>query len=460
MPDEVKLKTKLLLVDDDVEFLEDSEVVLSRDFDCVSVSDPDNVLETIDREDPDVVLLDLDFHGEPRGFELLPLIKEANPYLPVIMWTETNDVEARLNAQELGAFYYVHKAARPGDLLVAIDAATRKNRALISSRAMRAALDREWGNCIYASDEMRRVVETAAKAAESDHRVLLTGETGVGKGVIAYEIHKRSARSSHQFVVVECAGITEQLADNELFGHERGAFTGAYKTEPGLCEAANRGTLFLDEVGDMPASIQAKIRRLVEHSKVRRVGALKEKTVDVRFIAATNRDLNRDVEDDKFRQDLLFRLNVVTIEIPPLRERKADIRPLAVHFLGAATASSEVTYELAPDAVLYLESRDWPGNVRELKNVIERACAMSPGPVLTAADFHGNDGKGGASPIVSWARQKAALLAKAEREAVVRALIAAQNKTGAAELLDVNRDFIHNVIKRRAIRDDEWKNPK
>jgi DNA-binding NtrC family response regulator len=458
MPDAAKVRNKLLLVDDDRDFLDDVVVVLSRDFDCVAVAEPDEVLKAIDTEGPDVVLLDLDFHGDPVGFEILPTIKEANPYLPVIMWTETNDVQARLQAQELGAFYYVHKAARSGDIRVVIDAALRKSRALLANRAMRAELDREWGDLIYASDAMREVVEQAAKAAESDGTVLITGDTGVGKSMVAHEIHKRSARASREFVVVECAGLADNLADNELFGHERGAFTDAYRTEPGLCEAADLGTLFLDEIGDMSASVQAKIRRLLEAGKIRRIGAKTEKSVNVRVIAATNRDLEEDVATERFRQDLFFRLNIVRIRIPPLSERKADVRPLAIHFLGRATAMSERPYEFSAEAILYLESREWPGNARELKNVIESACAMSPGPVLTQEDLAGK--RDGSSHIIPWSTQRAAVLAKAEREAVVQALTAGQSKVKAAELLDVGRDFIYRVIKEGAIRDEEWKKPK
>ena len=302
MSDETAPKNKLLLVDDDMPFLEDAVAVLSRDFDCVAVADPDNVLKACDVEDPDVILLDLDFGGEPLGFELLPAIKDANPYLPVVMWTETDDVLARLQAQELGAFYYVHKATRPGDLRVVIDAALRKNRALdrqprdarrtrqgVGQSRLRQRRDasRWW---TWPRARPRRTTPFSSRAS-----------TGVGKGVVAYEIHKRSSRANQEFMVVECAGITEQLADNELFGHERGAFTGAYRREPGVCEAAHHGTLFLDEVGDMPASIQAKIRRVVEDSRVRRVGGQKEKLVDIRVIAATNRNLEEDVETERFR---------------------------------------------------------------------------------------------------------------------------------------------------------------
>ena len=454
MPDQPTIRSKLLLVDDDVDFLEDAKAVLSRDFDCVGVAEPDQVLKACDVEDPDAVLLDLDFHGEPLGFEILGRIKEENPYLPVIMWTETEDVRARLMAQELGAFYYVHKAARSGDIVVAIDAALRKSRALVANRAMQAELDRAWGNLVYASDEMKKIVEKAAKVAETDSTVLITGETGVGKGVLAYEVHKRSNRASQQFMTVECAGITEQLADSLLFGHERGSFTGAYRREPGICQAAHRGTLFLDEVGDMPSAIQAKIRRLVEENTVRRVGSTIEKKVDIRVIAATNRNLEEDVKTERFREDLFYRLNMMRVEIPPLRERTDDIRPLAMHFLGLHIRPDGQPCEFAPDALLHLESQSWPGNVRQLKYAIDRACILARSNVLTAKDFVEAEDDDG---IASWARIKTAALADLERKTVIRALAIGGSPTEAAGLLKVSRSFIHNVIKRRAIRDEEWK---
>jgi DNA-binding NtrC family response regulator len=455
MDDKNVTRSKLLLVDDDVDFLEDATAVLSRDFDCVGVSEPDEVVRACDVEDPDAVLLDLDFHGEPVGFELLGKIKAENPFLTVIMWTETEDVHARLRAQELGAFYYVHKAARPGDVVVVIDAALRKNRAMVANRAMRAELDRAWGSLIYASDEMKDVVDTAARVAETDSTVLITGDTGVGKGVIAYEIHKKSARASQEFMVVECAGITEHLADNELFGHEKGAFTGAYRREPGVCHAADHGTLFLDEVGDMPPTIQAKIRRLVEESKVRRVGATVEKNVDIRVLAATNRNLEEDVKTERFRQDLFYRLNTIRIHIPPLKKRRSDIRPLAGHFLGMHMTPDGSPFELSPDAVFHLENQEWPGNVRELKHAIDRACILSAGPVLTADSFKAGLREEG--ELLSWAQMKAGTLADLERDCIVRALARGGNVAEAARLLQVSRSFVHAVIKRRAIRDVEWK---
>ena len=458
MSDERAERYKLLLVDDDREFLEDAIAVLEDKFECVGVGEAEEVLSACDRYAPDAVLLDLDFHGEPKGFEVLPSIKKQNPYLPVIIWTETEDVHARLKAQNLGAFFYVHKAARAGDMLVVLDAAFKSRRAQLLSRGLLAELDREWGDLVYASSAMAEIVDTARRAAASDEKVLITGKTGVGKGVIAYEIHRNSARASEQFVVVECAGITESLADNELFGHEKGAFTGAGTGVDGVCRAAHKGTLFLDEIGDMPYGVQAKIRRMLEDGHVRRVGGKRDIPVDARIIAATNRDLEKEVEEGRFRDDLFYRLNVIRIHIPPLSEHRDDIMPLALHFMGRHRTPEGEPYELSPDAAAFLEANDWPGNVRQLKHAIDRACTLSPGPVITSADFTGT--KGEVAVIPSFASSKEAALEKVERECVVRALAAAQTVTGAADLLQVSKSFVHSVIKRRGIREEEWKKPK
>jgi DNA-binding NtrC family response regulator len=455
MPDESPERYKLLLVDDDREFLEDALSVLQKHFDCVGVAEADDVLEACEREDPDAVLLDLDFHGEPMGFDVLPLIREQFPCVPVVIWTETSDIHAKLRAQDLGAFHFVNKAARPGDMLVVLHAAFKKSRALLNIRGMRAGLDREWGDLIYVSEPMADVVDKSRRAAMAKGTVLLTGETGVGKSVIAYEIHRSGPRSSEQFVHIECAGITEGIADSELFGHEKGSFTNAFRRMDGMCRAANHGTLFLDEVGDMPWGLQSKIRRLVEEKRVRRVGSNDDKLVDMRLIAATNRNLEQDIKEGRFRQDLFYRLNVITINIPPLRERRTDIVPLALHFLGWHRTEDDMPYDLSPDAAVYLESQDWPGNVRELKNAIDRACMLNPGPTITGTDLA--DGGVGDDELVSYARAKEANQAAFEREYVLRALVKSGSVTKAADLIQVSRDLVYNVIKRRGIRDEEWK---
>jgi DNA-binding NtrC family response regulator len=459
MSDETADTYKLLLVDDDKEFLEDALTVLDGQFKCVGVTEVDEVMEACDREDPDAVLLDLDFHGEPDGFKILPEIKKEHSTLPVVIWTETNDVEARLKAQELGAFHFVHKAARAGDMLLVLEAAFKHRRTLLHNRGMMAELGREWGKLVYVSDAMSEVVQTARIVAPTDETILLTGDTGVGKGAVAHEIHANSPRTDEEFVTVECAGFTDTLVESQLFGHEKGAFTGAVRTADGLCRAADHGTLFLDEIGDMPENIQRKIRRMVDEKVIMRVGGLKDIPVHARIIAATNRDLAQDVAEGRFREDLYHRLDKITIHIPPLSERREDIIPLALHFLGRHQREDGEPFELSPDAVGYLRTHDWPGNVRELRNAVDRACTLRPGPVLTADDFSRRSG-GGDSGMAAWAIQKEEGVAKLERDAVVKALAVGQDKTKAAELLKVSRSFIFDVIKRRRILDDEWKKPR
>jgi transcriptional regulator with GAF, ATPase, and Fis domain len=323
---------------------------------------------------------------------------------------------------------------------------------------MLAELDREWGDLVYASDEMAEVVEMARLAARSDEKVLLTGDTGVGKGAVAHEIHRNSKRSSEQLVVVECAGIAESLADNELFGHEKGAFTGANMSVDGVCRAAHHGTLFLDEIGDMPMTVQAKIRRMLDDGYVRRVGGTKDIAVSARIISATNRDLEQDAKDGRFRADLLYRLDVIRIHIPPLRERRSDIIPLALHFLGRHRTPEGESYDLAPDAVVYLEGHDWPGNVRQLKHAIDRVCTLTAGPTITGGDLSDGGGRGGG--LQSWALIKQAAMEKLERETVLRALAAAGTAKGASDVLEVSPSFIFSVIKRRNILEEEWKKPR
>jgi DNA-binding NtrC family response regulator len=462
MPDESPERYRLLLVDDDKEFLEDALTVLAGQFDTAGVTEVDEVLPACEKEDPDAVLLDLDFHGEPDGFKILPVIRKELPTLPVIIWTETNDIEARLRAQELGAFHYVHKAARAGDMLLVLEAAFKHRRTLLHNRGMLAELGREWGNLVFVSDAMTEVVEMARNAAPTDETVLLMGDTGVGKGAVAHEIHASSDRADEQFVTVECAGFTDTLVESQLFGHVKGSFTGAIATADGLCRAAHHGTLFLDEIGDMPANVQAKIRRMVDDKVIMRVGGVKDIPVNTRIIAATNRDLAKDIEEGRFREDLYHRLDTITIRIPPLRERRDDIIPLALHFLARHQREDREPFELSPDAAAFLKTHDWPGNVRQLKNAIDRTCTLRPGPVLEADDFFRGGRSGGGDPGggAPWAVQKAEALAKLERDAVVRALALGQDKTKAAEILDVSRSFIFDVMKRRDILEDEWKKPR
>ncbi len=440
-----EVRRKLLLVDDSAPFLEAAVVVLSPEFDCVTVTDPAEVLEACHAEDPDAVLLDLYFDGKPRGFEILTEILSEHPFLPVIMWTESESMAEELRAQELGAFHYVRKEARPSDVVVVVDAALRYRRVLISHDTLRAADDRKWGEFLYAGDAMARIFSDLSKIAASDNAVLITGETGVGKGLLAREIHRRSSRANGPFGVVECASLPDTIVENELFGHERGAYTGAVSQQIGSCEAADGGTLFLDEIGDMPLVSQAKLLRLADEGKFKRLGGKHDRSVDVRIVAATNHPLAEEVKAGTFRKDLFYRLNTFHIEIPPLRERREDIVPLARHFAAEYATDGSSGFTLSPSAELYLQSQCWDGNVRELKHTIERGCALAGGAILSPQDL-ATRVRGESLPL-DYERAKDQVLVDLKRTMASEALSRNEgNITSAAKDLGVSRQTFHRFL--------------
>jgi two-component system response regulator AtoC len=297
---------------------------------------------------------------------------------------------------------------------------------------------------------MDRLHRMAARVAASDCSVLITGETGVGKDVMARMVHRLSRRSEGPFLAINCAALTESLAESELFGFEKGTFTGAAQTKIGLIEATAGGTLFLDELGDMPLAIQAKLLRVVESREILRIGATRPRPVDVRLVSATNLRLEEEVAEKRFRQDLYFRLNVFTLEVPPLRERLEEIAPLARHFLDGSTATTGgLPPSLTPDALALLQGHSWPGNIRELRNVIERACVLCDGKTITVADLPierltpalvsspSSSATGSPSPPASTSLVE---IKQLERQAIVSALArCAGNQTRAARLLGMPR---------------------
>ena len=454
MSDTTAEPRKLLLVDDDREFLEDAISILEDTFDCIGVSEPARVLDVCARELPDAVLLDLLFSGKRKGHEILTRIKEEFPYLPVIMWTQDTSNEAAFEARKRGAFFTVHKTPRRSEVMAVVEAAIRESRVRVVNRTLRAQLDQAWGEFVFASDTMRGIIETAERVAQSDEPVLITGKTGVGKGVLAREIHARSPRARNEFVPVDCGALTYNLINSELFGHVKGTYTDAKTTEPGLCDAADGGTLFLDEVGDMPLDAQAKLRRLVEDKEIRPVGGQRWRRLDVRIIAATNKDLHFEVAEGRFRKDLYYRLKAFHIEIPELKDRPEDVPVLASYFARACRMEDGRPYELAPDALLYIQSRDWPGNVRELQNAVKCACQFSEGPRVTAQDFWTR----AASREQRGSLNLAAAKADFEREHVIKVLrIARGNVTEAARLLGVARPTVYRLVERLGLSHEDWR---
>ncbi len=312
------------------------------------------------------------------GIQLLRHIHEGHPRFPVIMMTAYGKMETAVEAMKMGAFDYIAKPFKVDELLVIVQRALEFHQVLNENAELKARLgdSATFEGMVAVSAAMRNVCEMVARVAPGDSTVLIEGESGTGKELVAKSVHNRSNRKSRRFIAINCAALPEPLLESELFGHVKGAFTGATADKEGLFQAADRGTLFLDEIGGMPMSLQGKLLRVLEEHEVRRVGDTVSMPVDVRVLAATNERLEDQVRQGKFRDDLFYRLNVVTIDLPPLRERREDILPLVEHLLKKVWAGGEPYPEIAPEAELLLEAYRWPGNVRELENAIRHACTF------------------------------------------------------------------------------------
>jgi two-component system, NtrC family, response regulator AtoC len=377
---------KILIVDDEAFIRDNVERILHEDgYTVVGAADSREALERVAEQDLDLVLLDLNL-GPEDGLTLLKSLKEADPELLVIVITGFGSVESAVEALKLGAFHYMKKPFKADALRVIVKLALQTQTLKREVRAIRKG-DLELFEkvpLIGASPAqellIRQIREIARVPAAT---VLITGESGTGKELVARAIHHLSDRREAPFVEINCASIPVTLLESELFGHEKGAFTDARQRKTGLFEEGNKGTIFLDEVGEMDPSIQAKLLRVLEERKIRRVGGTKNIDIDVRVISATNRNLAEAIRDGSFREDLFYRLNVFPIVIPPLRERREDIPMLAKFYLDRYSRSFSRDFrEISADALALMSTYRWPGNIRELKNVIERICIMQRGPVL------------------------------------------------------------------------------
>ncbi len=380
-------KPKILVVDDErylCELLRD-ELLSTGLFDVDIVTDGAQAMNKIQIKIYDLVLLDIKM---PRisGIDVLKFIKEHSPDTEVIMITAYGDIKLAVETIKLGAFDFITKPYNFDELLVSIQNALEKRRLKIQNALMQKEISRlvQDDEVIGQSKVFRDVLDIVAKVAKTDATVLIYGESGTGKEVIARLIHKNSLRNDKPFVAINCAAIPDTLIESELFGHEKGAFTDAYTSKPGLVEIANGGTLFLDEVGDLSHYVQPKLLRFIETGEFRRVGGNSILKVDVRIISATNKDLNEEVRKGNFREDLLYRLNVVTIRLPALRERKEDIPLFVEYFLKRKTRGKK---KISPEALKILMDYDWPGNIRELENVVERAAILARDDIIKPEDL-------------------------------------------------------------------------
>jgi DNA-binding NtrC family response regulator len=381
------MRGRVLIVDDEPEMVESTARLLTlAGHRCTTTTVAQEALAALESQPPDVLLTDLKMPGM-EGLELLRRAHRVDPDLPVIVITAFASIESAVGAVKEGAFDYLPKPFSAEQLRVAVDRAFRQRELRRENRNLRRQLQQTLGleNIIGRSPAMVRVFELIKKAARSEANILVLGESGTGKELVARAIHANSERAPRPFVPVDCASLPENLLESELFGHEKGAFTGAVKAKSGLIEMANHGTVFLDEIGELPLALQSKFLRALQERTIRRVGGTDLIELDLRVVSATNRDLRQQIAQGRFREELFYRINVIAIELPALRERAGDVTLLAHAFLDKYGRGGGLTLDEA--ALAALEAYAWPGNVRELQNVIERACALADGPTVRPRDL-------------------------------------------------------------------------
>lgn len=379
------IKKKVLVVDDEPIICRTCFKILNDiGYDVKTLLNGSEVLPVIEKEMVDVVLLDLKMPGND-GMEILKEARQVNPDIVVIIITGYATVNSAVEAMKLGAYDYISKPFTADELCIRVEKALEKRHLVSENIYLRQELSDKYnfGNIIGKSKAMQEVFRSIQKVAPTDSTILIRGQSGTGKELIARAIHHNSLRSDKKFIAVDCGALPETLLESELFGHVKGSFTGAIVTKPGLLEVANGGTFFLDEVGDLSLGIQSKLLRVLQEKEFRPVGGIKNIKVDVRLIAATNKNLEKMIEEGKFREDLFYRLNIVPINLPLLKDKKEDIPLLTQHFLKTASQKQNKKIRgLEPAAMSFLMEYDWPGNVRELENVIERLVIMTDSKII------------------------------------------------------------------------------
>ncbi|MGB3092371.1 MAG: sigma-54 dependent transcriptional regulator [Candidatus Zixiibacteriota bacterium] len=380
------IKARILVVDDEEIVLKSCRKILEGGgHEVLTVLSGQGAFDILEKEPIDIVITDIKMPGID-GIQVLERVKEKYPDIAVIMITGYSTVQSAVQAMKLGAFEYIPKPFTPDEVLIVVEKALEKKSLIIENIYLRKELEAKYGfdNIIGSSPKMQEVYKLIRKVAPTDSTVLIRGESGTGKELIARALHFNSPRKQQPFVPVDCGVLAQELLESELFGHVKGSFTGAIVTKPGLFEVANGGSIFLDEIGDTGSNFQSKLLRVIQEREFTPVGEVKSKKVDLRFIVATNKDLEKLVEDGRFREDLFYRLNVVSIRIPLLKERKDDIPLLAYHFLKKyGQEMKKKIKSISVEAMNMLIDHTWPGNVRQLENVIERAIVMAEGDTVT-----------------------------------------------------------------------------
>jgi len=442
---------KVLVVDDEPGLRQSLGLLLTdAGYSVVAEQTGRRALERATVETFDLVLCDVRM-PEMDGLTFLRHYRQGGGNALVIVMSAYGGEDAAIAAMKEGAYDYLPKPFRPDEVVLTLRKAEERERLREEVAGLRAQLSAgpaERG-LIAESSAMRQALALVARVADHNTTVLITGESGTGKEVIARAIHRASPRANRAFVGINCAAIPENLLESELFGHVRGAFTGASADKTGLFEHANGGTILLDEIGELPIGLQAKLLRVLQEAEIRRVGDQKTRKVDARVLAATARDLEAEVKAGRFREDLFYRIHVVVIELPALRERRDDIAPLARHFSARISQRLGRTVSLSDAALAWLKAQEWPGNVRELENAIERAAVLNEKPVLDQQDFHAAPPRREAERGLGGEVTLSDVVEKAERQAIIDALQSTDgNRRAAAERLGVSLRTLFYKIER------------
>lgn len=443
-------KSNILIIDDQPSVRFGLRSLLEAEgYSVMEAETGQQALSLLTENAPQLILLDLRL-PDTDGLDLLPRIKAIDDDVPVIILTAHGTIETAIRALKNGAENFLTKPPDADSFLILIARTLEQRRVRRELLLIGLAQERVAAEYFLGQGETTlRLHHAIERLAPSDTTVLLQGETGTGKGMVAHLIHRLSERHEKPFVTINCAGLSHELLESELFGHERGAFTSAVANKPGLLELAHEGTIFFDEIAEMEASIQAKLLHVLEHKKFRRVGGVQEKQVDVRVVAATNKNLQGEIKRGRFREDLFYRLSVMPLMLPPLRERREDILPLVQHFVTHYNQKLNRRVQgVTPKAEVLLESYNWPGNIRELRNVIERAIILCTGDRIHASELPlgGLEDWGTASREDS---EQLLSLDEVESLHIQRILVATgQNLSKAAEILGVTRTTLYNKVRK------------
>ncbi len=445
----------LLLVDDQPEVLEGLALAFGRtDHEAVTATSGEEAIHTLNSEDIDVVVTDLKMDGID-GMGVLRHALTLSPAPAVILLTAHRTIESAVDALKEGAFDYLTKPVNVKELRVLVDKATEHRRLVRENYELRQTLDKRFGieGLVGESPEMSELYQTLRQVGPTRATVLIQGESGTGKELVARALHQASPRAKKDFVAVHCAALPETLLESELFGHERGAFTGAVARRPGRFEIASGGTLLLDEIGEIPLSMQVKLLRVLEQREIQRVGGNETVKTDVRLVCATNRDLEEEVAEGRFREDLYYRLKVVQVSVPPLRHRRSDIPLLATHFLKEfAKESGRPVPTLCKDSIEALQGYHWPGTVRELRNIMENSFVFLKGDTISAGDLPRAIRRGEAAPTEGLQIPLGLPLEEVETMYLKRTLASVDgNRTRASEILGISRRTLQRRIKELGI---------